>query len=393
MTEVVDKKNCCGCTACASVCSKNCINMESDEEGFLYPYFRRENCIYCNLCNEICPINKYLETITEQYSFLVQHKNETVLKESTSGGAFSAIAEVILNRNGIVFGAAFNTNIQVKHTYIESTNELYKFRNSKYVQSDLGECFRAAREFLEQGREVCFSGTPCQVEGLKSFLHKDYDALLLVDFVCRAVPSPLLWEMYKEYRGGNIKHVTFRNKTLYGYTYSQIAIETEFGTDYTGIESDTYMRAFFTNLCDRPSCYDCKFKKRYRISDITLWDCLDVSKFNKEFDNNKGVTRVLTHTEKGKQAINQIEPFCNVLEIPVEKAIENVKEMVKSVSINPLRDKFFEDLTSLPVDSLFDKYFPCTKKVKAERFVRKISAKFGIYSKVKTIANKVMRRS
>jgi coenzyme F420-reducing hydrogenase beta subunit len=164
--------------------------MKSDEEGFLYPEVDKTVCNGCDLCVMVCPVNKYAEKETRQSAFLVRHKDERILKESTSGGAFTAIAEIVLNKNGVVFGAAFDENLRVKHVCADNKDDLYRFRNSKYVQSEIGPAFKEAKEFLEQGREVCFSGTPCQVEGLKSFLCKDYDNLVLVDVVCHSIISP-----------------------------------------------------------------------------------------------------------------------------------------------------------------------------------------------------------
>lgn len=390
------KEDCCGCTACVNICPKSCIKMQSDEEGFKYPHIDINICVSCGLCLKICPVNKYPESAFEQRAFLIQHKDERILKESTSGAAFTAIAENVINRGGVVFGAAFDDNLRVMHTYVESCNELYRFRNSKYVQSNLKQSFNNVKEFLELGRWVCFSGTPCQVEGLKSFLGRDYCNLLTVDIVCHAIPSPLLWEKYKEYRmrdGSLITDAAFRDKSLFGYNYSQMAIKSSNGKKYFGVESDPYLKAFFADLSDRPICYACPFKKRYRVCDITLWDCFDVQKFSKKLNNNKGVTRALVHTGKGIEIIQSIKNTCTVLEIPVDDAVEGVREMIKSVPGNPKRSRFFSDLNKMTPEKLFKIYFPVTHRVRAERAIRILSAKLGVYAVTKRLTKKIFGKN
>ena len=194
MIKIKNKEKCSGCTACVSICPKNCIIMQPDDEGFLYPKVNRDCCIQCGACERVCPIlTPIKETPFEQKAFLVQHKDETVRLDSSAGGAFTAIATAILNRGGVVFGAAYDENFQVYHTYVENIEDLKKFRNSKYVQSQIGNCFRKVREFLKQGQWVCFSGTPCQIEGLSKYIGINNEKLLLVDVVCHGVPSPLVW--------------------------------------------------------------------------------------------------------------------------------------------------------------------------------------------------------
>lgn len=198
MITITKKQDCCGCTACSNVCSKNAIKMVADAEGFLYPKINADLCNNCGLCEKVCPIiNKVNETVTKQHGYVVQNKDSKVLKESTSGGAFTAIAEYVIKKGGIVFGAAFDNDFRVIHTSAESVSDLRKFRNSKYVQSDPNDTFRQVRSILKTGRLVCYSGTPCQIEGLKSFLINDYENLITIDVVCHAAPSPLIWEKYK----------------------------------------------------------------------------------------------------------------------------------------------------------------------------------------------------
>ncbi len=399
MINIKEKEKCCGCSACDNICPKNCITMIDDSEGFLYPQVDISKCIKCRLCEKVCPIlNNKSEKPFSQKAYLVQNRDPRILNESTSGGAFTALAEYILKENGIIYGAAFNSSFEVVHEGIDNADELCKFRNSKYVQSRIGKTFLEAKTHLDAGRKVLYSGTPCQIEGLKSFLGKEYTNLVTVDVVCRAVPSPLIWEKYKEFRTSEkislLGKAAFRDKEYYGYQYSQMSIELRDGRKlHYGVESDPYLRAFFSNLSDRPSCYECQFKKRYRVCDITIWDCFDVYKFSKSLNNNKGVTRALVHTEKGNKILQAISEKCIVVEISPDLAVEGVRELVKSVPLNPYRKQFFEDANRMGNKEFFESYFPSTLRIKSEYLIRTCSVKLGIYQPIKRIAKKILKRN
>lgn len=398
MIEIKNKADCCGCTACTSICPKECIEMIKDDEGFAYPNVKKEKCIECNLCVKVCPIiNNSKEVKKEQKAFLISIKNEEIRRQSTAGGAFTGIAEYVLDKNGIVYGAAFDESFKVNHIYVENKEDLYKFRGSKYVQSDLKYTFKEVKTFLEQGREVCYSGLPCQIEGLKSFLRKEYSNLITVDVACHAVPSPLVWEKYLNYiknkfNASKITKAIFRDKSKYGYKYSMMTIETDAGVYSQGIDTDPYLRAFFNDLSDRPSCYKCEFKKQYRVSDFTIWDCFIVEDFDKSLDDDKGTTRVLIHSEKGYEIFNNIKEKYNLKEVESQHLVKNVKEMFYSVDENKLRKKFFKDINNMKEEEFFQKYFPINLRAKLESFIRKFLAKTGIYKVVKKTAKKILRK-
>lgn len=398
MLQLENKSLCCGCTACKSICPQKCISMEKDEEGFLYPKIDKEKCINCTLCEKVCPIKNTKENIKEQHAYIFQHKNDIIRKQSTSGGAFTAISKYVIKNNGIVYGAVFDENYKVIHIGINKKEELYKFRNSKYVQSDLGDCYTEIKENLENGITVCFSGTSCQIEGLKCYLKKEYENLLLVDVVCRAVPSPLIWEKYlklrkKQYK--NIKSIMFRDK-YYGYKYSNLSIynkDNDKKQEYhKGVDSDPYLRAFFTNICDRPSCYSCKFKKLYRESDITIWDCFNVNKYNKKYDDDLGTNRILTHTKKGQEIIEEIIKENKGEEIDVSKATDGFLAIFQPVKNNEKREEFFKDAIALKEEELFNKYFADTFKIKLERYGRIILLKTKLYKPILNIGKKFRKR-
>ncbi len=396
--EITDKENCAGCTACKAICPKDAISMKEDNEGFLYPEIDKEKCTNCGLCKKICPIaNPVKEDKKEQKAYLVNNKNEEIRSESTSGGAFTAIAEYVIDNNGVVFGATFDDKFNVHHTYVEKKEDLIKFRGSKYVQSALKDTFKEVKEFLNNDRWVCFSGTPCQIEGLKRYLGKEYKKLITVDIVCHAVPSPKFWRKYLKWQKNNlgtenINKILFRDKSKYGYKYSTMTIKTDKGIYAKGVESDPYLRAFFGDLSDRPACYNCAFKKQYRVSDFTIWDCFSVEEFDKNMDDDKGTTRILVHTSKGREIFNTIKQNFNYKEVKTEDLVKNVKEMYNSVQINVHRTEFFEDMNSMNEPEFFKKYFPDSLKVKFERRIRIFLTKTGIYKKTKKIVKKVLNK-
>lgn len=398
MIEITDKSQCCGCTACSSICPKKAIVMKQDEEGFVYPIIDKSKCVNCGLCDKVCPVKNAKENNKNQHAYIFQNSNDEIRRESTSGGAFTAIAEYVIKNNGIVYGAIFDENYKVIHIGIDKKEELYKFRNSKYVQSEICNCYPEIKEHLDNGKMVCFSGTSCQVEGLKNYLMKDYENLILVDVVCRAVPSPLIWKKYlklrqKEYK--NIEKIMFRDK-YYGYKYSNLSIYNKNNDKkqeyHKGVDSDPYLRAFFTNICDRPSCYECKFKKLHRESDITIWDCFDVEKYNKEFDDDKGTNRILTHTGKGDKIIKELAKNNKSQEIDVENATKGFLAIFQPVKVNDKREQFFKDANTLSEEELFDKYFADTLKIKLERYGRLALLKTGLYKSVLNIGKKIRKR-
>ena len=388
MIHIEDKKECCGCWACYNACPKHCIGMKEDEEGFRYPVVDASLCIDCGLCEKVCPVihADKADTPHAQQGFLAQHKDEDIRKESTSGGAFTAIASWIIRQGGIVYGAGYRKGtFIVEHQGVETEKDLSVFRNSKYVQSNVMNTFKEALGHLKAGRWVCFSGTPCQIEGFRSFLRgREYEKLVCVDLVCHGIPSPRILTRYIEAQqtliGGEFTNVLFRDK-FYGYHYSSFSIyNKERDKDYhKGVDSNAYLRAFFNNLSDRPSCYDCRFKKRYRKSDLTLWDCFPIEKFTKQMDG-KGTTRVLVQSDKGEMIMNAIRDELRTVRVEPDKLVKDVREMFHSVPMNPQREQFFTDCnTMLPVD-FFRKWFPVTWKVRLNAFVRLTCHRLGIYT-------------
>lgn len=388
MIALHDREACTGCTACAMVCPVQCIQMVPDQEGFLYPVMDTQACIHCGRCERACPVSvRTPEKPFPQDAYVLQYRDDRVRQESTSGGAFSAIAEWVIGQGGVVYGAALREDCTVAHMAAETVGDLQKFRNSKYVQSDPGSTFREAREHLEKGRWVCYSGTPCQVEGFQAFLGKEYGKLVLVDIVCRAVPSPAVWKKYLEMQRealGEYSGVLFRDKH-HGYKYSAMSFfDAGRNKIYAqGIDTDPMLRAFFSNICDRPSCYHCAFKKRYRVSDFTLWDCFPVFLYDKEMDDDKGTSSVLIHSDKGRQVFREIRDRVRCRQVDPGLLAADMREMVCSVEKNPRREAFFRDMERMTGRELFRRYFPQTAKVRCARFLRVGMCRLGIYGAVK----------
>lgn len=398
MIKIDKKKDCCGCSACANACPKHCVSMIEDNEGFLYPHIEQDICVNCGLCEKVCPIKNPIEEQVnlEQKAALFQHKDSQILAESTSGGFFSALSVWVLEKEGVVFGAAYDENLVIRHKYIDSQEDLTQFRNSKYAQSVIGNSFQQAKKFLDENRWVCFSGTPCQLEGLHNFLRREYEKLVMVDVVCHACPSPLFFKKYLAYYESKyrqkITDAKFRDK-VYGYKYSVMSLSSKGNKFYKeGIDTDVMLRAFFNNLTPRPSCFACPSKKRYHVTDFTIWDCFDVEKFSSELDNDKGVTRILLHTPKANEVWKELKSAGNCLEISADAAVSGVKELIRPVVENPHRAEFFADLNSLSTEDVLQKYFPLTIRHHLEKQARLWSNRLGIYNLMKKIFKCIYRK-
>jgi len=372
--------------------------MQADEEGFLYPNANENMCVGCKLCEKSCPnINVQKDYICEQTGYVVQNRDQNILKESTSGGAFTPIAEYVIRKGGIVYGAAFNENCwTVAHVGVDNISSLVRFRGSKYVQSEMGYTYQKTKKQLDAGRWVCFSGTPCQIQALLMFLKKPYEKLITVDVECRAVPSPLVLKKYlkvqeKEIGFNNISNVRFRDKT-YGYSYSTMSIYIKNGAkDYhRGIESDLFLRMFFSGICDRPSCGSCQFRSTYHKSDFTIWDCFAVDRFAPQLNNNRGASRITCNSEKAVKIFGAIREKFYLKEVEVSR-LRGVNEKAYQEKLVD-RDKFFHDLNSRPASEVFDKYFPETIKVKFLKNARFLAYKTGAYKVMKKVWDTIKNR-
>jgi len=310
MIKIIDKEQCCGCSACLHFCPKKSITFKEDKEGFLYPSVNMETCIDCGLCEKVCPVlNQNEERIPEKV-YAAKHEDDEIRMKSSSGGIFTLLADQILDEGGVVFGARFNDKWEVIHDYTETKEGLAPFRGSKYVQSYIGDSYKIAETFLKNGRKVMFSGTPCQIAGLKKFLRKEYDNLLAVDFVCHGVPSPMVWRKYLEEEianqgGAVLTGVNFRDKSIGWKDFSFVLnFSKEEGTikhNYalsSVFTENAYMKAFLSNLSLRPSCYACPAKAGKSGADITIGDFWGIENVMSEFDDDRGVSLVFLHNQR-----------------------------------------------------------------------------------------------
>lgn len=391
MITIIDKSKCCGCTACFSICPKHCIEMKMDEEGFSYPFVNGNICIECGLCGKVCPIlNPIPKHEFDVRAFAFQSKDERIRKESSSGGAFTIIAEMIISDGGYVYGCGFDDDFNVIHDCAKNIKELSKFRGSKYVQSKLDNVFIEIKKKLDDKKIVLFSGTPCQVSGLKCYLRKQYDNLFLIDLVCHGIPSPGLWSMYIKYIKISVKsrltYVSFRNKR-YGYAGSTMALGYENGkTEFSSRRAQFYKYLFFQDINSRPSCFCCHFKGVKRVSDFTIYDCWHMNKIESSWDDDKGTTWVLVQSEKGMKLFERIKQNAKIKEAPVEMAIELDGQLALQSTIpNPLRTQFFIDAQQIEMNELIKKYFPLTLKKRITSVTKPLLYKLGLLDKLKRI--------
>lgn len=311
MIRITDKSKCCGCEACRSVCPRQCIVMKSDDEGFLYPEVAAAECVDCGLCLTVCPMLHPDSSRRPETVLAARNPDDAIRQTSSSGGIFTRLSEQVIDRGGVVFGARFDETWRVVHSYALSREELVGFRGSKYVQSQIGDSYRQAERFLKEGRLVLFSGTPCQIAGLKRFLRREYENLLTVDMICHGVPSPEVWQRYlKETAAGapgEITEITFRNKQKgwHAFRLSIRAGERELIPADAG--QPIFTKLYFYELITRPSCHHCPFRDGRSGSDLTLGDFWGIERIDPAFDDNRGCSAVLVYNPVWAPLLNGLE--------------------------------------------------------------------------------------
>lgn len=345
---MINRQDCCGCTACLHSCPVHCITMQEGEEGFLYPVINEEHCIHCRKCETVCPMRRMENRNTETAAYVGYCRNEAIREQSSSGGIFSALAEWVLQQDGVVFGAAFDENFEVCHTAIETTAELGKLRGSKYVQSRLGNAYSEVKHYLEMERIVLFTGTACQIAGLKKYLNREYVNLYTVDVLCHGVPSPEIWKKYlteqeKRY-GASIEKIEFRNKKRGWNNFSMKIVFSDRQQYSVRFSEDKFMQMFLGNLDLRSSCYACPFKTIPRMSDMTIGDSWGIEKVMPDLGDDKGTSVVLVHSSKGKRMLQEVAEKLLLREVKMDAVLSPAADSRKSVEMHPNRKKYLHGL-------------------------------------------------
>ena len=416
MIHLTEKRECCGCSACVQRCPKHCISLQEDTEGFLYPHVDASKCIDCGLCERVCPMLH--QPVAERKPLAVyaaKNKNEEVRQASSSGGIFTALAEEIIREGGVVFGACFSADWEVVHDYTETVDGLARFRGSKYVQSRMGDSYIQAEAFLKAGRKVLFSGTPCQIAGLKRYLRKDYANLLAVDVICHGVPSPGVWREYlkeeiaRQRDGKNtvlprpihekdvlVEGISFRDKTLGWKKFSfALVLSTTNGSgekfsfcSRMPLNENLFLRGFLADLYLRPSCYACPLKCGKSGSDMTLGDFWGLQDVFPELDDDKGMTALLVNSVRGKEMLDNIR--LDLWQTDYESVFRGNPALEKSAAMPKRRQSFYADL-NLPFGERIHKYARPLLKL---RIRRKLSVLLSVVlnkeqeAKIKTLLRK-----
>ena len=374
MIHIENKQDCCGCGACAQRCPRSCITMKADEQGFRYPEVDLAACIQCGLCEKVCPVIHQTAPGRPLATYAVKSPDEAVRLESSSGGVFTLLAEQTIDEGGVVFGAQFDENWNVVHDCAVEKEELAPMRGAKYVQSNTLSTFKIAESLLKHGRKVLYVGTPCQISGLKNYLRKEYDRLILVDIVCHGVPSPAVWQAYlKEIitpaAPSDLQSISFRNKD-YGWSKYSLKIMTK---DHQvkfqeRAISNTYLKGYVKDFFLRPSCFSCPAKNHTSGSDITLADFWGIKG---EINDDKGVGLVFLNTEKGKALFDQLKVTRE--ERPYEEAIKYNPSIVRSVPEPKVYRYFWDEFAQHGVVAI-DKAIAKSKPNLVMRVVGKIKA-------------------
>lgn len=380
-----NKSDCYGCTACKYACPKNCITMTEDSEGFLYPQINEDICINCNLCRKACIKNKEVNNEFNVSAYACINKNKSDRMASTSGAVFPLMADVVINAGGVVVGAEYNDQMEVVHGFALNREQVSKFKQSKYVRSNIVGVYPKIKSYLLENKIVMFTGTPCQVAGLLKFLGKKYDNLITCDIVCHSNPSPKVFKKYIDFlekSNKKVSNIIFRDKSK-GWHNPSVVVTFNDGTEYDNNQfmNDSFFRAFGYELISRPSCHTCEFAEKERVSDITFGDCWGIEKIIPNMDDNKGTSLIMVNTTKGQQMFEKISDKLDFKQFDRKDALIYNHHKPKKPNVN--RGDFFAELDKVDIEVLFKKYLNKTK--------RRVSLGRFVPSNLKSIIKKILR--
>lgn len=351
------KADCCGCTACFSVCHHKAIKLLSDKEGFTYPQINQEKCTNCGLCETVCPIHHpIIEKRQEPIIYAAINKNQQEYQTSSSGGIFITIAKQILSEEGCICGAAYTPSFKVVHQIAYTLKECQAFQGSKYVQSDLTGIYQQIKDLLRTDKKVLFTGTPCQVQGLKLYLRKTYENLYTCDLICHGVPSPKIFNDYINFikEKSEIQSLNMKSKIK---SEKGTAIQFIFsnGTKIRRtLKTDIWNDLYFKHFIIRPSCHECPFTNFHRPGDISIGDYWGASKFYPNFHKDKMISLVLVNSKKGENIISKLQEKIDLLQISKEESIQ--PQLDHPTPASPLRDEFWKDYLNHNFKYIIKKY-------------------------------------
>lgn len=377
-----DKKDCTGCNACFHICPKDAIDMIEDEKGFKYPKIDDDKCINCKKCIKVCPLKQQLQTVEHMGVYAIKNKNEHIRLKSSSGGFFNELCEYVINNDGYVFGAAYDEKFDVYHMGTNNIEESQKFKGSKYVKSDTKSTYVEVKELLKNNKLVLYSGTPCQIHGLKNYLGKtDQSNLITCDNVCHGTPSPKIFKEYKQelesIYNSNIKDFTFRYKI--NNTTQNIYALFENNEEYIANSwEDKYYKLFLDNINLRDCCFDCHYSNTNRISDFSMADFWGIEKSLDEFDDGKGVSLVLVNSIKAKNIFKLISNKFYFVESNINDALQT--NLVHPSIPSKSKDKFWNSYIKKGYSYSVEKY---TKAPIIKRIIKSVLIKIGIFNFIK----------
>lgn len=358
--DIISQKDCCGCAACANICPKQCVAMQPDEQGFMRPMYDPQSCIECGLCRKACPILSDKAQGVTPTIVACKNRHDQVRAASSSGGVFTAIAEQVLDKGGVVYGAALSADLEVEHRRVASRDELALLRGSKYVQSRTGSCYQQVKEDLKQGIGVLYSGTPCQIGGLRSYLGKEYENLVCVEVVCHGVPSPAIFRHYinslENTAEARVISFNFRDKSESWQRYS-LSARFDNGKEIRqrGAENP-YQRGFIADLYTRPSCTACQFKSFASGADLTLGDFWGSGIFGAEYNDDRGISLVCINSTKGRKAFEAATAeLFDIRPSTLEDATRFNPCLIRSVTAHPKSARFWREYKQTDFELLINK--------------------------------------